>query len=91
MPRLACLLIIIFLFASSVAATGLPDPRPEHAVAMARFARDCLRCMRDAVNKLELSLGPDTADLQLRIGIHSGPITAGECSSCANVEHALVC
>lgn len=60
-----------------VAATGLPDPRPEHAVAMARFARDCLRCMREAVNQLELTLGPDTADLQLRIGIHSGPITAG--------------
>ena len=45
---------------------------------MARFARDCMRCMREAVNKLELTLGPDTADLELRIGIHSGPITAGK-------------
>mgnify|MGYP000686093088 CR=1 FL=1 len=25
-----------------VAATGLPDPRMDHAVAMARFARDCM-------------------------------------------------
>lgn len=27
--------------------------------------------------KLEVSLGPDTADLALRIGVHSGPVTAG--------------
>jgi hypothetical protein len=32
----------------------------------------------DSVTKqLELSLGPDTADLALRIGVHSGPVTAG--------------
>ena len=27
--------------------------------------------------RLEIILGPDTADLGLRIGIHSGPVTAG--------------
>jgi class 3 adenylate cyclase len=27
--------------------------------------------------KLETALGPDTADLALRLGIHSGPVTAG--------------
>ena len=32
----------------------------------------------DTVTKsLELALGPDTADLGLRIGLHSGPVTAG--------------
>ena len=27
--------------------------------------------------KLETSLGPDTGDLSMRIGLHSGPVTAG--------------
>lgn len=27
--------------------------------------------------KLELTLGPDTADLSMRMGLHSGPVTAG--------------
>jgi hypothetical protein len=44
---------------------------------MARFARDILSRMHLLVKKLEVQLGPDTADLSLRIGIHSGPITAG--------------
>lgn len=29
------------------------------------------------VKKLEVSLGPDTGDLSIRMGIHSGPVTAG--------------
>lgn len=29
------------------------------------------------VSSLERELGPDTADLALRIGLHSGPVTAG--------------
>uniref|UniRef100_A0A7S3L1G7 Phosphodiesterase n=1 Tax=Amphora coffeiformis TaxID=265554 RepID=A0A7S3L1G7_9STRA len=60
-----------------VAACGLPDPRPEHAVAMARFARDCVQSMRTVVQKLELKLGPGTGDLGLRVGLHSGQVTAG--------------
>lgn len=35
---------------------------------MARFARDCMAAFHSLVNKLEVSLGPDTADLDLRIG-----------------------
>ena len=27
--------------------------------------------------ELEVKLGPDTGDLAVRIGIHSGPVTAG--------------
>jgi class 3 adenylate cyclase len=60
-----------------VAVTGLPNPRKDHAVAMARFARDCMHRMHQLTRKLEVVLGPDTADLSMRFGIHSGPVTAG--------------
>lgn len=60
-----------------VAAAGLPDPRPDHAVAMARFANECLVKMHSVVKKLEVRLGPDTAELGMRFGLHSGPVTAG--------------
>jgi class 3 adenylate cyclase len=33
--------------------------------------------MRSLTKKLELTLGPDTSDLSLRIGMHSGPVTGG--------------
>jgi class 3 adenylate cyclase len=60
-----------------VAVTGLPDPRKDHAVVMARFARDALNKMNDLTKRLEVSLGPDTGDLSMRFGLHSGPVTAG--------------
>jgi class 3 adenylate cyclase len=60
-----------------VAVTGLPDPRKDHALVMARFARDCMERMNVLVRKLEVTLGPDTADLSMRFGLHSGPVTAG--------------
>jgi len=60
-----------------VAATGLPNPREDHALAMVRFAQNCLIRFHDLTNELELSLGPGTADLGLRVGLHSGPVTAG--------------
>jgi class 3 adenylate cyclase len=60
-----------------VAVTGLPNPRKDHAVAMARFARDCMHRMHELTRKLEVVLGPDTADLSIRVGLHSGPVTAG--------------
>jgi len=44
---------------------------------MARFARDCLYKANQLCKNLERTLGPDTADLTLRIGLHSGPTTAG--------------
>ena len=44
---------------------------------MARFARDILRRTQQLTRKLEYRLGPDTTDLALRIGLHSGPVTAG--------------
>eukprot|EP00980_Cylindrotheca_fusiformis_P000897 scaffold238_cov95-Cylindrotheca_fusiformis.AAC.3 len=53
-----------------VAAAGLPEPVDNHAVVACEFALDCLKKMRESTIKLEISLGPDTADLALRIGIH---------------------
>ena len=46
-------------------------------VAMARFARDCMVKTNELTRALECTLGPDTADLAMRIGLHSGPVTAG--------------
>jgi class 3 adenylate cyclase len=60
-----------------VAVAGLPNPRKDHAVAMARFARECMHRMLQLTRKLEVVLGPDTADLTMRFGLHSGPVTAG--------------
>eukprot|EP00980_Cylindrotheca_fusiformis_P029226 scaffold22762_cov127-Cylindrotheca_fusiformis.AAC.1 len=56
---------------------GLPEPTDDHAVVACRFARECLKKMKDVTLKLEVSLGPDTSDLDLRTGIHSGQVTAG--------------
>jgi class 3 adenylate cyclase len=40
-----------------VAVTGLPNPQPDHAVIMIKFARDCLRRMRVLTTELEVELG----------------------------------
>lgn len=51
-------------------AGGLPEPRPDHAEAVAAMALEMLLAVRD------LDLPPD-ARLDLRIGIHTGPVVAG--------------
>ncbi|CAB9520723.1 Receptor-type guanylate cyclase gcy [Seminavis robusta] len=56
---------------------GLPEPNPKHAVAMARFADDSRRKAQEIFTSLTDHLGPDTATLQLRTGLHSGSVTAG--------------
>lgn len=60
-----------------VAVAGVPTPRKDHAVAMAAFARDCIVKMNELTRKLEVTLGPDTTELALRVGLHSGPVTGG--------------
>ena len=60
-----------------VAVAGLPDKRPDHPLVMARFAKECLVKMNQLTKQLEMQLGPDTGDLSMRIGLHSGPVTAG--------------
>ena len=71
------LVVPSLLSSSDVAVTGLPNPREDHALAMVRFAQNCLMRFHDLTSELELSLGPGTADLGLRVGLHSGPVTAG--------------
>ena len=87
-----------------MAVCGLPQPRRQHAVVMARFAQDCLGTLYVLVHELEATLGPDTGkhntllaiarymvgrvlkdllssipgDLQLRVGLHSGPTVRPE-------------
>ena len=60
-----------------VAVTGLPMPETRHAVIMAKFAMDCINKLQEVTRELEATLGPDTALLALRVGMHSGPTTAG--------------
>eukprot|EP00980_Cylindrotheca_fusiformis_P024867 scaffold12634_cov112-Cylindrotheca_fusiformis.AAC.1 len=60
-----------------VAVAGLPEPDKDHAMSVCRFARDCVKTMKDTTLKLEVSLGPDTSELELRVGVHSGQVTAG--------------
>lgn len=56
---------------------GLPVPRKDHQTVMARFARDCLYRFSIITKQLEVQLGPGTGDLGLRVGLHSGAVTAG--------------
>lgn len=55
-----------------MAVTGLPDPQKNHAVIMARFAMECKSKMKDVTKKLVKTLGPETEDLRMRFGLHSG-------------------
>jgi len=68
---------LYFSLSSYVAVAGLPSPRKDHAVVMTRFARDCLYRFVELMKDLEVTLGPDTTDLGMRFGLHSGPVTAG--------------
>jgi len=62
-----------------VAVTGLPKPQPDHAVVMCKFAASCILKFNQIVNSenILLSLGDDTTNLQMRVGMHSGAVTAG--------------
>jgi adenylate cyclase len=53
-----------------VVVGGLPEPRADHAVAVAEMALD-LMSIADAI------VDPEGARVQLRIGIQTGPVVAG--------------
>jgi class 3 adenylate cyclase len=54
---------------------GLPKPRRNHAVVMAKYAQEILQAMKVATTELDNVLGPGTAELAIRIGLNSGPTT----------------
>ena len=60
-----------------VSVTGFPQEQADHAVRMCRFASNCLDSFESLVRRLEVRLGPDTGALGIRMGIHSGQVTAG--------------
>lgn len=66
-----CCLFIVFFGASTDTLSTSP------CLHCSRFARDCLQKFNSLVKQLTRELGPDTEDLQLRVGLHSGPVTAG--------------
>ena len=69
--------LLIPISISSSFMQSQPEPRVDHYVVMVKFARDCRSKMAHLTKELAKSLGPDTAALQLRFGLHSGPVTAG--------------
>ena len=60
-----------------MAVTGLPIDQSDHAVRMAKFAYDCQIKLEQVTAELVADLGEGTDDLALRIGMHSGEVTAG--------------
>ena len=54
-----------------MAAAGLPEPRPDHAGIMVEFALAMLKSLHD------MNAAENSAALELRIGIHAGPVVAG--------------
>ena len=60
-----------------VAVTGLPTPQDDHAIIMAKFAAQCLTQVGPVLHSLVDKLGPEVADLSMRFGLNSGPVTAG--------------
>ena len=52
-------------------ASGLLPRRPDHAAAALRFALDVLAAAK------EVDLGGGDGSVRLRVGMHTGPITAG--------------
>jgi class 3 adenylate cyclase len=62
---------------SYVACTGAPFAQEDHAVRMCMFAMDISEEFLIFIEELALRFGPDTTDLGLRCGIHSGMVTMG--------------
>ena len=51
-----------------VAVSGIPISRSDHAIIMAKFARDLLHCLSEELAKLVPVLGSATASLAMRVG-----------------------
>ena len=66
-------LLIFIHIPQYVAVTGLPEPQIDHAAICVRFARDCMHKFRQLTAEMVDKFGEDTADLEMRVGLHSGP------------------
>ena len=72
------------------AVTGLQQEAESHAGLMAVFARECLASTAVLVTReLPARLG-DTTMLSLRLGMHSGPVTAGGLNDSPSQQFQLV-
>ena len=60
-----------------VVVSGVPEPQPDHAVRMTKFAQECLTKFNSLTRELEKQLGPETHDPKMRIGRSSGPVVGG--------------
>ena len=60
-----------------VAVTGLPVARKDHALNLAKFARDMMDIWSKEKLRLVSVMGDGLLELGLRVGMHSGPVTAG--------------
>ena len=60
------------------AVTGVPKAQANHAVILVKFAHECQSLLKNVTLQLADTLGEGTLDLAARIGIHSGPVTAGK-------------
>ena len=55
--------------------SGIPISRSDHAIIMAKFAKDLLHCMSEELAKLVPVLGSATASLAMRVGKLHGPFS----------------
>ncbi|KAL7538748.1 hypothetical protein ACHAWF_006199 [Thalassiosira exigua] len=61
-----------------IAATDVPFPREDHALILAQFAVRCLRKACEVLEQVSEEHGLDgVSEMNVRIGIHSGSVTAG--------------
>jgi len=58
---------------------GLPEPRPDHAEAIAAMALDMQRAVRQLAHEPTVTLPASIQEhgLAIRVGIHTGPVVAG--------------
>ena len=52
----------------------VPEPQPDHAQRISKFAGECMSKMKEVVAILDDELG-GTASLSFRVGLHSGCVT----------------
>ena len=53
----------------------MPEPQPDHAQRISKFAGDCMIKMKELVAVLEEELGEGTSKLSFRVGLNSGGVT----------------